>query len=157
MIDYASTFIGQPYYKGGCFNDEKGGDCTGLVENVLDNILPEYHTATRHDTNSLRNSGYLRKNQYNFKKGDILLFAPTPSEKEKGVKGHAGFVADIGEDGKTISMIHSAGMGWNPGAPNGVQITEDIWGEKTPNAYNNYWINQYEGYIPFENLLIKKK
>jgi hypothetical protein len=42
-------------------------------------------------------------------------------------------------------------------APDGVQITDDIWEEQTPGLYNKYWLKYYEGYIPYESLLTKKK
>jgi hypothetical protein len=96
----------------------------------------------------------LKRNQYGFKKGDILLFKPGAGEQGTG---HAGIVYDIGKDGKTIKMIHSAIVGWNQNAPDGVQITNDIWEEQTPGVYNSYWLNNYEGYIPYESLLTKKK
>jgi hypothetical protein len=157
MLKQAELLIGQPYKYGYCFNDEQGGDCTGLVDNVLNNAKPGYSTPIRYSTPTLRTSGFLQPNKYDFKQGDILLFKPTPKEAAEGSTGHAGIVYNIGGNGNTISMIHSAVIGWNPGTPDGVQITNDIWGEEKPGAYNDYWINQYEGYIPYEKLLTKKK
>lgn len=54
-------------------------------------------------------------------------------------------------------MIHSALKGWGKNTPDGVQITDDIWEKQTPGIYNNYWFSNYEGYIPYESLLTKKK
>jgi cell wall-associated NlpC family hydrolase len=153
MLSHATSLLGQPYVWAAYQNTDEGKDCSGLVCNVLNNAKPGYEAKTRYDTKALKNSGFLQANKYNFNIGDVLLFKPGPND----TVGHTGIVYDIGEDGKTVSMIHSAVKGWGPGVSPGVQVTEDIWGEQTPGAYNSYWLNNYEGYIPYEKLLTKKK
>jgi cell wall-associated NlpC family hydrolase len=153
MLSHAESLLGQPYVWSAYQDTDEGKDCSGLVCNVLNNAKPGYQAKTRYDTNALINSGFLKTNRYDFNKGDILLFKPGPGERV----AHAGIVRDIGNDGKTVSMIHSAVVGWGPGISPGVQLNEDIWGEQTPGAYGNYWLNNYIGYVPYEKLLTKKK
>jgi hypothetical protein len=156
MLNHAESLLGQSYIKGACENTQKGKDCTGLVYNVLNNSVPGYQSP-RYTTVTLRNSGFLQKNKYNFKVGDVLLFKPTPEEIASNIStGHAAIVRDIGEDGRTISVIHSANW-YDDSLPKGVQITDDIWQEQNPTTGGSYWVDQYEGYIPYEKLLIKKK
>ena len=136
----ASERLGETYIWGGEF-DGVGGDCSGLVDWTFRNI-DGLESPGRDTTRSLlRNPNFIsgKSNYSDAKVGDILLFN---GKKAK----HTGIVSDV--SGSKISMVHSAGSGWDEGTKRGVQITNDVF-----NDYN-YFRNNYLGYIPFESFMV---
>jgi len=142
VVDKAKERLNEPYVWGGEF-DGVGGDCSGLVDWTFRNV-DGVDSPGRDTTYTLKKEGGFISGKNNYdevKIGDILLF------KGKNAN-HTGIVTK--SDGNKISMIHSAGSGWDPGTKRGVQITKDVF-----NDYN-YFRNNYMGYIPLEYFIIDK-
>jgi len=142
VVDKASERLCEPYKWGGTF-DGVGGDCSGLVDWTFRHV-DGVDSPGRDTTSTLKREEGFRSGKNNYdevKPGDILLF------DGKDVR-HTGIVSDV--NGDTISMIHSAGTGWDPGTKRGVQITKDTF-----NGYK-YFKKNYMGYVPLEYFMVDK-
>ena len=142
VVNKASERLGEPYVWGGEF-DGVGGDCSGLVDWTFRNV-EGVESPGRDTTSTLKREKGFKAGKSNYdevKPGDILLF---DGKKAK----HTGIVSDV--NGNTISMIHSAGTGWDKGTKRGVQITNDTF-----NDYK-YFRNNYLGYVPLEYFMVDK-
>ena len=131
IIKYAETKLGQPYIWGKEF-DGSGGDCSGLIDNVLRNGITSPYDGR--ETSAVLKKLVLGKNvgkKSGLKKGDILVFNP----RSGGKIGHVGFVHNVNNNG-TVDMIHSS-------SSNGVIIQKDI--------LNSSIGNRYYGAIPIVN------
>lgn len=136
IVDKAYTRFGEPY-KWGCEFDEKGGDCSGIIDWTLrnvDGIDSPYNgrenTCKLHKLIISKNLG--RKNDLD--KGDMLIFEPknhkwTCTEDNPG---HVGFVYDV--RGDKVDMIDAAvGVG--------VRILKNVFNKSLGK-------NRYYGVIP---------
>jgi len=143
VVDKASERLGEPYKWGGTF-DGVGGDCSGLVDWTFRHV-DGVDSPGRDTTSTLKREEGFRGGKDNYdevKPGDILLF---DGKKAR----HTGIVSDV--NGDTISMIHSAGTGWDKGTKRGVQVTKDTF-----NGYK-YFRNNYLGYVPLEYFMVDKE
>lgn len=143
VVDKASERLGEPYVWGGEF-DGVGGDCSGLVDWTFRHV-DGLDSPGRDTTSTLKREEGFRGGRNNYdevKPGDILLF------DGKNAK-HTGIVSDV--NGNKISMIHSAGTGWDKGTNDGVQVTNDTF-----NDYK-YFRNNYLGYVPLEYFMVDKE
>lgn len=130
IVDKAYSRLGEPY-KWGCEFDEKGGDCSGLIDWVLrsvDGIDSPYKG--RETSKALKRlvKSKNKNRKTNLHKGDILVFNP----KKGGTVGHVGFVYDV--RGGIVDMIDSAGS-------TGVRILKNVFNTRLGK-------NRYYGAIP---------
>lgn len=133
IIKYAETKLGQPYIWGKEF-DGNGGDCSGLIDNVLRNVSGIRSPYDGRETSAVLKQLVLGKNvnkKNGLKKGDILVFNP----KVGGKIGHVGFVHNVNSDG-TVDMIHAS-------SGDGVIIQKNI--------LNSRLGRRYYGAIPIVN------
>ena len=136
IVDKAYTRLGEPY-KWGCEFNEKGGDCSGLIDWTLRNVdgidSPYKGRETSCVLRNLMTSGNKgRKN--NLGKGDILIFYPRNKKWTctEDNPGHVGFVYDT--DGDKVDMIDAA-------SGKGVRILKDVFNKRLGK-------NRYYGVIP---------
>jgi len=136
IVDKAYTRLGEPY-KWSCEFNEKGGDCSGLIDWTLrnvDGIDSPYNgretSCVLHNLITGGNKG--RKN--NLGKGDILIFYPRSKKWTctEDNPGHVGFVYDT--DGDKVDMIDAA-------SGKGVRILKDVFNKRIGK-------NRYYGVIP---------
>lgn len=143
VVAKASERIGEPYKWGGTF-DGTGGDCSGLVDWTFRHV-EGVDSPGRDTTSTLKREEGFKSGKDNYdevKPGDILLF---DGKKYR----HTGIVTDV--NGGKVSMIHSAGSGWDKGTKRGVQITDDTF------YGHNYFRNNYMGYVPLEYFMVDKE
>jgi len=133
IIKYAETKLGEPYIWGKEF-DGKGGDCSGLIDNVLRNVPGITSPYNGRETSAVLKKLVLGKNvgkKSGLKKGDILVFNP----RAGGKIGHVGFVHNVNNDG-TVDMIHAS-------SGNGVIVQKNI--------FKSGLAKRYYGALPIVN------
>jgi len=100
VIDYARTFLGKPYRRGG--KTPKGFDCSGFTSYIFKN----FDISLAASSSAQYRQGHA-VDLKDIRPGDLLFFS---GRSARSAVGHVGMAVDVEADG-TIIFIHSATSG----------------------------------------------